>query len=70
MEGFLAEASSADSAGLKTTGLLDTVADEVTLSGSSKLAYNERPPPLAGGVGFEEFDMMSGCSFSRKAVVI
>lgn len=58
-----------DSAGLKTTGPLDTVADEATLSGSSKLAYNERPLPLAGGVGLVEFDIMSGCSSVRKVEV-
>jgi len=48
-------ASSGVSAGLKTTGPFDTVASPV---GSNKLAYNERPEPLAGGFGFEGFDIV------------
>lgn len=62
MKGFLVDASSGDSAGLKTTGPLETVADEVAPLGSSKLAYKERPVPRDGGVGLEEFDMTRGYS--------
>jgi len=59
MWGFFADASSAASSLLKTTGPLETVADEVVPAGSSKLAYNESPMPRAGGVGLVEFDMMN-----------
>jgi hypothetical protein len=62
------EASSWDSAGLKTTGPLDTVADEAAPPGLSKLAYNERPVPRDGGVGLEEFDMMRGRQNSKRKV--
>jgi hypothetical protein len=48
-------ASSGVSAGLKTTGPFETVASPV---GSNKLAYSERPEPLAGGFGFEGFDIV------------
>jgi hypothetical protein len=53
--GFLDMASSGVSAGLKTTGPFETVASPV---GSNKLAYSERPEPLAGGFGFEGFDIV------------
>jgi hypothetical protein len=48
-------ASSGVSAGLKTTGPFETVASPV---GSNKLAYSERPEALAGGFGFEGFDIV------------
>ena len=51
---FFAKASSGVSGCLKTMGPFETVASPV---GSSKLAYNERPEPRAGGAAFEGFDI-------------